>query len=148
MLVSSTHVGARRPEASGGLVVSGVNVIQVRRAVVDDWTNTLLATVDGADGETLRLVGLDGTKVTVRLVDSASLVAVLAESSATLFRGRRLAFVNERCRLLGLAYGPPTPPSKLEIVAVLDLANSSIPPGDEQPGWRLLPLATPSGPDS
>ena len=107
-----------------------------------------LAVVDAFDGGELRLSALDGTQLTVRVADPAVVAAVIDEVSATLWRGRRLALVNEGYRLVGLAFGPPQAPALLSVVAVVNLEDSSIPTNGEQPGWRLVKLAAADEPDS
>ena len=126
--------------------MSGVNPIAVRRALIDDPGDTRFAVVDGVDGDELRLVRLDGPEVAVRVVDPVALAVVVDEPSATQWRGRRLVWVNERYRLVGLAFGPPQAPSQLALLAVVGLDDSSIPPVDDQPGWRLFRLAEPVDP--
>lgn len=128
--------------------MSGVNVIQVRRAFIEDRANRKPALVDGFDGDELRLITLDGTRFTVRVADPAAVAAVIDEPSSTLLRGHRLALVNERYRLLGLGFGPPEAPAGLSILAVVNLDDSSIPTIDDQPGWRLLKLAAADQGDS
>lgn len=128
--------------------MSGVNVIQVRRAFIEDRANMKPALVDGFDGDELRLIALDRTRFTVRVADPAAVAAVIDEPSATSVQGHRLALVNERYRLLGLGFGPPGPPARLSIMAVVNLDDSSIPTVDDQPGWRLLKLAAADHGDS
>ncbi len=123
-----------------GSVVSGVHVIHVRRAFIEDRANTRPALVDAFDDDELRLIALDGTRWTVQVADPTAVAAVIDESSATLVQGHRLALVNEGYRLVGLAFGPPEAPAQLSIVAVVNLDDSSIPTDGDQPGWRLVKL--------
>ena len=139
------HPVSRRDRGS---VVSGVHPTQVRRAFIEDRANMRPAVVDALVGDELRLTALDGTQVTVRVADPAAVAAVIDEASATLFRGRRLALVNEGYRLVGLAFGPPEPPAQLAVTAVVDLEDSSIPTDGDQPGWRLVKLAAADQRDS
>jgi hypothetical protein len=113
----------------------------VRRVLIEDFSNLVLAGVDRLDDDgvlTLRIKGRGPLSVVV--TDPEGVDAALHDSDGTFHNGFRLAFVNENYRLLGLAFGPAKAPSQLEFVVVLDLEDRSLPSDAEQPGWRLFRL--------
>lgn len=112
----------------------------VRRVLIEDVSNLVLAGVDRLDDGVLTLRVKGRGPLSVVVTDPEGVDAALHDSDGTFHIGFRLAFVNENYRLLGLAFGPAKAPSQLEFLAVLNLEDRSLPPDAEQPGWRLFRL--------
>jgi len=127
------------------------HLIQARKALLEDRAGTTPCHLGATTPAGVEVLPVHGERRVVQVQDPTSLAQVLARTDLTLLDGAPLAMVNERYRLLAVAFGPAEAPSRLEIVVVLDLGSEppSIPPDPDraQPGWFLFDLgARPPGP--
>lgn len=101
------------------------------------------------------LVELDRESVTVRYFDNSTdtfsvfkadrLAAVFAREDLCRFREQPFLLVNRRYGALGVATGPATVPSRLEVLMVSLIEDGAalefISDDESQPGWQLFAIA-------
>ena len=101
------------------------------------------------------LVELDGASITVRYFDNSTdtfsvfkadrLAAVFARKDLCRFREQPFLLVNRHYGALGVATGPATVPSRLEVLMVSLIEDGAalefISDDESQPGWQLFAIA-------
>jgi hypothetical protein len=122
-----------------------VHPTQVRLAFLTDNDQARPALLRSIDGDRVELGGLDGSAHTVRVHQSDRLAAVLERDDLCRVRGEPLVMVNERYRVLAVATGPASPPSRLAMLIVCELDNNGgvvelLSAEDDQPGWQTFAL--------
>ncbi len=100
------------------------------------------------------LVALDGASVTVRYFDNSTdtftvykadrLAAVFVRDDLCRFREQPFLLVNRQHAALGVATGPATVPSQLEVLMVSLIEDGAalefITDDESQPGWQLFAI--------
>jgi hypothetical protein len=119
----------------------------VQRAFLSDKEHRASPAVVVEHGGHTLLQLLDGTQLTVDVVDDDRLTEVLARDDLCRLQGLPLAMVNRHYDALLIATGPPTPPSALQVLIVGILEDGldvELPSDDpEQPGWQVFALVEP-----
>ena len=122
----------------------GPHPIQVSRAFLDDIDHRARpARLESVEGEVVVIRNLDDTTTQVTVTDPKRLAKVLARPDVCRLRDLPLLLVNEHYGLLGIATGPATPPSRLEVLIVSRLEDGRVVElinDDPQPSWQIFAL--------
>lgn len=123
----------------------GLHHIQVKLAFLTDQEHRARpAALTAVDGDTVTISYLDGAAETVVVNEPERLADVLARDDLCRIQGHPLLLVNTHYRVLGIATGLATPPSKLEVLIVSRLENGSVVElvngDDTQPAWQTFAL--------
>ncbi|MFZ4519588.1 MAG: hypothetical protein ACOYOP_14455 [Microthrixaceae bacterium] len=121
----------------------GLHHLQVKLALgFDEEHPARPATLVDADGGAVELRYLDGTAGTVTVADPERLAAVLARDDLCRLHDRPLLLVNTHHRVLALATGPATPPSRLEVLWVSRIEDGTVvellTDDPAQPTWQTF----------
>jgi len=124
-----------------------VHPIQVKLAFLTDNGQARPARLTSVDGDLVELHQLDGTTTSVRVHDAVRLAHVLGRDDLCRLRGLPLVMVNQQHRVLAVATGPATPPSKLAVLIVSRLGDDGgvvelLSSSDDQPAWQTFALRT------
>lgn len=126
--------------------VDQVHPIQARQAFLTDNGQARPALVRSVDGDRVELAGLDDTRTTVSVHHTDRLIEVLDRDDVCRLRGEPLVMLNERYRILAVATGPVTPPSRLAMTIVCRLDDEGgvvelVSADDDQPSWQTFALS-------
>ena len=139
----------KQPPAAGK-----IHPTQVRKAFGEDHEHPAsLATFFSIDADTATLNLLDGTEVTVTVIEPDQFGASLKRRDVCRLNGSPLLLVNEWYRVIGVAVGPTGPPDRLEVhwgvSYVEDGSVVEIPSPDDalQPAWRVFALGPAAHPN-
>jgi hypothetical protein len=122
-----------------------VHHIQARLAFLTDNEQARPALLHSLDGDRVELRSLAGNPATVVVHQADRLAAVLERDDLCRLHGEPLVFVNPQYRVLAVATGPATPPSKLEMLIVCELDDEGgvvelLSAGEDQPAWQTFAL--------
>jgi hypothetical protein len=110
----------------------------------DGSTPAQPATLTSVTDSRMEIRYLDGTVGVVTAADRDRLVQILGRDDLCRLRGNPLLLVNTRYRLVGIATGPPTPPSSLVVTLVSRIEDGAavelMSDDDSQPAWQLVDL--------
>lgn len=122
----------------------GVHPTQVRLAFLQDAENARPATLTGIHGNIVSVRYLDGTTAIVTVCDPDRFAGVVNRDDLCRLGGQPLLLVNTSYRVLAVATGPASPPSKLAVLIVCRLENGSVAEllsgADDQPAWQTFAL--------
>jgi hypothetical protein len=121
-----------------------VHHIQVKLAFLDDADDARPATLTGVAGHDVSVRYLDGSTATVTVCHPERFAGVVERDDLCRLGGQPLLLVNTTYRVLAVATGPATPPSKLAVQIACRLENGSVAEllsgADDQPAWQTFAL--------